>query len=234
MAETLIIERRFCGPTDSANGGYACGRVASLLDGPAEVTLRSPPPLERALDVERTDGGVRVLASGKLVAEARPTLLAIDPPPPPTFAEATAASERYPWREGHPYPRCFVCGPERSRGDGLCIYPGAVEGRDLAAAPFFPDATLVDEGGSVRPEIVWATLDCPSWYGFNCLHPFEGLVLLGRLAARLDARPREGDRCISAGWFLGREGRKIHCASALYSEAGDVLAAGKATWIALQ
>ncbi len=235
MAEVVIIERRFCGPLDSANGGYACGMVASLLDGPAEVTLRSPPPLDSALDVGRADGRVRVLAAGQLVAEAKSTVLAIDPPPPPSFAEATAATKRYPWWDTHPYPMCFVCGPKRTPGDGLCIYPGAVEGREIAAAPFVPDTTLIDENGRVRPEIVWATLDCPSWFGFHCFHEFkEGLMLLGRLAVRIDERPRAGDRCICVGWFLGREGRKMHCGSALYSEAGALLAVGKATWIVLQ
>jgi hypothetical protein len=234
VGETAIIPRRFCGPDDSANGGYACGVVASLLDGPAEVTLRSPPPLDRPLDVERTPGGVRVLANGQVVAEAKATAVATDAPPPPTLAEATAAAKRYLWWDKHPFPRCFVCGPKRTAGDGLCIYPGAVEGRAIAAAPFVPDATLVDESGHVRPEIVWASLDCPSWFGFNCFHEFEAPVLLGRLSARIDARPRVGDRCICVGWFVGREGRKIHCGSALYAEGGALLAAARATWIALQ
>jgi hypothetical protein len=231
----VIIDRRFCGPPDSGNGGYSCGVAAALIDGPAEVTLRSPPPLDRQLAVEGTAEGARVLDGGQVVAEARPAVVAIDPPPAPSFAEAEAATTRYRWRTHHPYPTCFVCGPRRSPGDGLCIYPGAVEGRDIAAAPFVPDATLAGEDGRVRPEIVWATLDCPSWFGFHCFHEWnEGLVLLGRLAARIDERPRSGDRCICVGWFIGREGRKIHCGSALYSEAGALLAVGKATWITVR
>jgi hypothetical protein len=230
----VIIAHRFCGPPDSANGGYACGLVASLLDGAAEVTLRSPPPLDRALDVERGDGSVRVLVGGQLVAEARSTKLAIDPPPPPTYAEAVDAAKRYPWVEGHPYPTCFVCGGGRAAGDGLRIFPGAVKGRTIAAAPFVPDRSLVDEAGRVRAEIVWAALDCPSWFGMHCFHPFQGSVLLGRLAARVDERPHADDRCICVGWFLEREGRKMHCGSALYTEAGALLAVGKATWIALR
>ena len=234
VAETVIIERRFRGPADSGNGGYSCGVVASLLDGPAEVTLRSPPPLDRPLDVERTADGVRLLADGQLVAEAKRAFVSIDPPPPPSFAEAAAATKRFLWWDTHPYPSCFVCGPKRTPGDGLCIHPGAVEGREIAAAPFIPDATLADQGGLVRPEIVWAALDCPSWFGFHCFHEFDGLVLLGRLAARIDERPSVRARCISVGWLLGREGRKIRCGSALYSEAGALLAVGSATWIALK
>jgi hypothetical protein len=233
VSEVVTIGRRFCGPPDSANGGYACGTVAALLDGPAEVTLRRPPPLDRALDVERIGGSVRVLAAGELIAEASLATLAIDPPPPPTWAQTVQAETRYPWFENHPFPGCFVCGGARAAGDGLRIFPGAVEGRPIAAATFVPAPSLADESGLVRAEIVWAALDCPSWFGMHCFKPFEGSVLLGRLAVRIDERPRADDRCICVGWFLGREGRKMHCGSALYSERGALLAAGKATWIAL-
>jgi hypothetical protein len=228
-----MIERRFCGPDESANGGYACGVVASLIIpwGPAEVTLRSPPPLEVGLDVERDDGRVRLFAAGTLVAEGKPATVDVEAPAPPTSAEAAEASTRYAWHEDHPYPRCFVCGPKRD--DGLSIFPGATG--QIAAAPFVPDATVCDESGLLRPEIVWAALDCPSWFGFHALHAdFRELVLLGRLAARIDARPRAGERCICAGWFIGREGRKIHCGSALYGESGAVQAVARATWIVLQ
>lgn len=233
MPDSIVVARRFCGPPDSGNGGYTCGLVGSLLGASAEVTLRSPPPLERALDVARSGDQVRVTAGEQLVAEGKLATVELEVPRAPTFDEATQASARFPWREGHPYPTCFVCGPKRAPGDGLCIHPGAVEGRELAAAPFVPDASIADERGVLRREIAWATLDCPSWFGFQCLHPFEGLILLGRLAARIDALPRVGDRCVAAGWTLGREGRKIRCGSALYGEDGALLAVGSATWIVL-
>ena len=37
---TVIVERRFLGPPNSANGGYACGLIGGFIDGSAEVTLR--------------------------------------------------------------------------------------------------------------------------------------------------------------------------------------------------
>ncbi|MGH2716864.1 MAG: hypothetical protein ACRDM7_23840, partial [Thermoleophilaceae bacterium] len=54
MPEPLTIPARFNGPPSSANGGYACGRVAELV-GTEEVavSLRLPPPLERPLEVVR-------------------------------------------------------------------------------------------------------------------------------------------------------------------------------------
>jgi hypothetical protein len=71
----ISIERRFNGPLSSANGGYACGRVAELVDGPAEVTLRRPVPLDTPLDVERhDDGSVTMHHDGLLLAEGNPAL----------------------------------------------------------------------------------------------------------------------------------------------------------------
>ena len=49
MSDHVRIDRRFRGPADSANGGYAAGLLASFLDGPAEVTLRLPPRVYASL-----------------------------------------------------------------------------------------------------------------------------------------------------------------------------------------
>jgi hypothetical protein len=230
----MLILHRFRGPAQSANGGYAAGRVASYVGGPAEVTLRSPPPLDVELTVDRDEDGTTIVrSSDRVVAEARPVALPFDAPAPVEFADAQAASLAYPSVDEHIYPECFVCGPAREPGDGLCIFPGAVAGREVAAAPFVPDASLADEESLVRPEIVWAALDCPSWFGVACFYPVDGAVLLGRLAARIERRPRAGERCVCVGWFIGRDGRKLHAGSALYA-GGELLAVGRAVWIVLR
>ena len=54
MTDTLTIPACFNGPPTSANGGYTCGRVAQLVGAEvAEVSLRSPPPLDTPLSVGR-------------------------------------------------------------------------------------------------------------------------------------------------------------------------------------
>ncbi|HUJ29240.1 MAG TPA: hypothetical protein VLW85_24640 [Myxococcales bacterium] len=229
----MIIEPRFRGPPGSGNGGYSCGVLGITFPGPAEVTLRVPPPLGKELRVERKGDKALLMDGEAVVAEGAPATLELEPPAPVSFDEAVKASRGYPWHTGHPYPTCFVCGPQRGEGDGLRIFPGAVEGRKAAAAPWVPDPSLASESGAVRPEIMWAALDCPGWYGFMCFHEWSGMVLLGRLAARIDRLARAGERCVAAGWFLGREGRKIHTGSALFS-GGELLALGKSTWIALR
>src|SRR5688572_22334228 len=57
---SVVIPRRFNGPEDGANGGYGCGVFSGLVDGPAEVSLRSPIPLDTRMTVER-GAPVRVL-----------------------------------------------------------------------------------------------------------------------------------------------------------------------------
>src|SRR5262245_34329815 len=131
--EQFTIEARFNGPDDSANGGYTCGRVAALLGGSAEVTLRSPPPLERALAVERDADRLAVFDGETLVAEAVPSSVELDLPDPPAWKVAEAATSRYPGFAEHAFPRCFVCGPEREPGDGLRIFAGPLGDGRFAA-----------------------------------------------------------------------------------------------------
>jgi len=92
----IVLSRRYRGPLGSANGGYACGRLAAFVDaGEVEVTLRLPPPLDRPLVVERADGRVLLLDGAALVAEARPALVEVDPPAAVALADAEAARERH-------------------------------------------------------------------------------------------------------------------------------------------
>jgi len=86
----------------------------------------------------------------------------------------------------------------------------------------------------VRAEIVWAALDCPSWFGVAALREWQGMVLLGRLAARIVERPRHGDSCVAIGWPLAVDGRKLRSGSALFADDGRLLGAAEATWIALR
>jgi hypothetical protein len=229
----VVIDPRFNGPPDSANGGYACAMAAQFIDGPAEVTLRAPPPLGRPLSVSRSDHGVvHLLDEGAPVVEAHAAAVDRDVPEPVSVEEARQAAGRYEWLEDHPYPSCFVCGPEREVGDGLRIFPGPVEDRDVYAATWVPDGSLGDATGHVRPELVWAALDCPSGIVTN-LFGEVGLILLGRLAADL-VRPADVGRTqVVLAWPVGRDGRKLDTGSALFSEDGELNAVARARWIEL-
>jgi hypothetical protein len=218
--ENIVIPRRYRGPSGSGNGGYSCGLVASLLGGgSAEVTLRVPPPLEVPLAVERDGERVRVWDGETLVAEAVPADVDVEPPSV-SWAEAEAASARYAGFDEHEFPECFVCGPARAPGDGLRIFPGEVR-PGLVAAPW--------AAREVAPEIVWATIDCPGAFGAG--YAGRGTVLLGRMAARVDRLPDDGERCVALGWKLGVEGRKLFAGTALVGADGRPCAVGRQVWV---
>ena len=229
----LTIPSRFCGPPDSANGGWACGILARVIDGPARVTLRHPPPLDSQLQVVEDTDGARLVQGDTLLAEAEPvTTLDLAVPEPVSWAQAEAAVAGYPWYRGHPFPNCFVCGPARD-SDGLRLFPGAVEGRQVAASPWRIPADLCADN-TARTELVWAALDCPSWFGFRVFDANHGPALLGRLTAEIAEHPRAGDRCVVGGWNIRRDRRKIVCGSAVWSEDGALLAVAEAVWIELR
>jgi hypothetical protein len=235
---TVVIARRFHGPPDSGNGGYVCGLVAAAIadavDGAAEITLRSPPPLETPLELATTPGGAVLRAGDAVVAEGKAAPLVLDVVAPVSLDDATAAARGCPGFAWHPFPSCFVCGPARADGDGLRIFPGPIAGRDIAAAPWTPHPSLADGSDTVRPEHLWAALDCPSYFGMQAVSPARVTALLGRLAARIHRLPRVGEPCVAAGWLLGRDGRKIHAATAVFTADGELLGASRATWIETQ
>lgn len=229
----VTIDERFCGPSDSANGGYACGLVAGFIEGPAQVTLRKPPPLGRPLAIQLNPGAsVSLVDEDVLIAEGVAAAVDREVPAPLTLGEARQGAERYEWAQAsdHPYPNCFVCGPARQARDGMRIFPGPVPNSDLYGAPWRPDDSLVDAQGHVRPEFVWAALDCPSGLVTNTFD-LAGRILLGRLAVDL-LGPVDGDAdYVLASWPIDQSGRKLSTGSALFSEQGELRAVARAVWI---
>ena len=236
MKGSLVIPSRFCGPPGSGNGGYVCGRIAAYADGPVTVTLRRPPPLDTPMAVERDhEGAVRVRDGGTLIAEATssPGRPAAGIPGAVSMADARTAAGRSRYYADPVFPGCFVCGTGRRPGDGLRIFPGPLAGRPLWAAPWTPDPSVTGAGGRVRPEVVWAALDCPS--GIAAAEAAglarDTAVLLGRMTASLAVPPRSGDQCLVIAWPGGRDGRKLLAGSALLGPGGKVLAAARAVWL---
>jgi hypothetical protein len=228
--QVLVIDPTFCGPPDSGNGGYACGLLAAFLGGPLEVTLRRPPPIGRPLLRRATEGGLALFDGDEVVANSVAARLELDLPDPVRPRDAREAARRYPGFALHPFPTCFVCGPQREQGDGLRIFPGPVTGRDVVAAPWTPGRTLANGEGLVRPEFVWAALDCPGAFAIG--FP-EIPMVLGRLAVELVRPVRSGQPLVVVGWSVGSEGRKRFAGTALLGDDGELLAQAKATWITL-
>ena len=233
-AVTLVVPSRFAGPpgTPTAAGSRDGSRGCSGRTGPVQVTLREPVPLEVALEV-RVDGqGTASLGfGGALIAEAAAGALTevVDPV---DHATAQAATKDYAGWAGHPFPGCFVCGPDRPPPDGLGVFPGRLDGRpDTVATTWLPDQSLAgdDERLSAAPRL-----------GRPGLH--QRLVQRpGRPAqgARPDHRrgrrcPRIGEPCVVVGRHLRDDGRKTFTASTAYDSDGRVLGRAEALWIALR
>jgi len=97
----ITFARHFRGPSTSANGGYACGRLAAFVEADeVEVTLRLPPPLDLPLSVERDGDGVRLLDGDALVAEARPAPVQLSVPAAVSLDVAEASRVSRPYERG--------------------------------------------------------------------------------------------------------------------------------------
>jgi hypothetical protein len=217
----VIIASRFNGPPNTGNGGYSAGLFASALPArpgrAVEVTLRRPPPVDVPFTAE---GGEVRDPAGELVAEVREIEPFTAIVPAVSSAEARRASAAYPGFTDHPFPTCYVCGPQRT--DGLGIFPGpTADGR--TAAPFLAPR-------EVDPPTVWAALDCPG--GWSIIAPGRPYVM-GRMAAVVPAVPESGDECVVVGATIDVSGRKALVHSTLYGPSGSVLGYARATWLAI-
>lgn len=230
MSQDIIIQRRFCGPSDSGNGGYVCGLMAGLIEGAAEVTLWRPPPLDQSLHIEQqADSGFLLKDGQDILAEAHSTVLDFEVPSPPDYERAREASRKYRGFDEHPFPQCFVCGTARPEGDGLRIFAGPISEQSIVAAPWVPEEGLAGSNGYVRPEFLWAGLDCPGCYA--ALEEHYQKMLLGRMAAVLTGEIEAGEPCVIIGWYISGEGRKHHTGTALFNKKSELRAKARATWI---
>ncbi|HEU4736640.1 MAG TPA: hypothetical protein VFS48_06415 [Solirubrobacterales bacterium] len=223
----LSIPQRFNGPLESGNGGYSAGMLARRIDGPAEVSLRSPVPLDTPLEiVAAADGSLRLLDGESLIAQAQPLAeLDLSVPAPVSVEAAREASRHYKSPAEGIFSRCFVCGPARE--DSLGVFAGPVAGRDVAASPWTPPQWTADDTGEVRPEFVWAVLDCPTYFA---AYPGEGMPLsmLVRQGTRIDGPIAAGTEHVVMAWPIETDGRKRHAGAAVLSANGEVLAVSRA------
>lgn len=241
---TAFLADRFNGPPGSAQGGYVCGTVATLLadasaqrlvraPGPVQVRLHRPPPLSTSLlwDGQRLIDGDDVIAEAALPTAGAPAM-----PSPVSYQAASDAAGRFPGHARHPFPTCFGCGTRRPFGDGLRIFAGAVPGTAVLASPWTPGASLAtlppatpNENRRIPQAVVWAALDCPGGWAVAD----DRTVVLGTMTAHV-ARPVEvGAPHVITAWPVGVEGRRRLACTALHSADGQLVAWSRQTWIEL-
>ena len=209
-------------------------KLPAFVAGPAEVTLRLPPPLERPLAVIERDGGVVLMDGEALVAEAKPASLEIDVPTPFGIEAAAEAATRYDRERTHPFPTCYVCGPHRAEGEGMRLMPGPVgEAKGaiggIVETVWTPRAEHGADGVHVDREFLWAALDCPGAVAVmeDSLLP----AVLGRLTAQIYRPVPVGRPLEIMAWPIGEDGRKLFAGTAIYNEDGELCAAATSIWI---
>ncbi|MFJ4582385.1 hypothetical protein [Streptomyces echinatus] len=226
----MRIPARYNGPPGTANGGYACGTFAGLAAGhqrrPVAVTLLGAPRLDHALEfrpgARRSQiwDGDRLIATMTTSAAEFPAVEAVP------LRAAAEASARYRGRVGHPFPTCFVCGPNREPADGFPVAPGEVAGSPgVVACPWTPTAASSD-----RPELVWSVLDCPGGWTTD---PVREPMVLTRMIAVLRRPPRPPAPHVVVARRWRRQGRTATVGTALYDDRGELVAKATALWTAV-
>jgi hypothetical protein len=226
---SLTVDVRFCGPPGCANGGYFAGLLSQFSQDLVRVRLEQPIPLQVALEVHSDAAGALELLHGtETLARAQPVAFELAVPQAPDYLQALDASLHFIGFGRHAFPNCFVCGPDRARGDGLRIFAGALTGHEQVAATWVPDVSLAGGDGKVRPEFMSAALDCPGYFAARS----DGVpMLLGEYTVHVDRCVHIDEPCIVIGWRIGISGRKYEVGTALFDYDGDLCARARALWI---
>jgi hypothetical protein len=207
--------------------------VARKIDGPAEVNLRSLPPMDRELELSETDGGYELHDGDTLVLDARPASFDLEIPEPPGVDEARAAAGDLIHQEStHRFPSCFTCGPDRAEGDGLRLFMSRLPDREILVSAWEPHPDLVDGADSLPEEMIWAALDCPPiWAAFAenrpAAFPTDGLLVLARQRLELLRPVPVSETAVVTAWQVERDGRKHLTAGAIHGADGELLARGE-------
>ncbi len=238
----LTIPSGYVGPPGIANGGYVCGLMANFIDGPADVLIRRPTPVEHEMQVVAPGDAHYYLMDGEnVVVQAKAASLDLEVPKPPNYEMAVEAAKTsialkdspYPgWKTLGIHPFCFCCGADGSETKGLKIHPGRINGSELVAAPWIPAPELGDDTGYVRPEFIWTALDCPGAFAFLELTDHRP-GMSGRLIGQIDLPLPVGEPCVVIAWPVAVDGKKLFAGTAVFNAAGQLVGRVLATWFSL-
>jgi hypothetical protein len=172
---------------------------------------------------------VRLLDGEDLIADGRSAAdFQLDVPQGVSVEQARQASRGYRAPADGEFSTCFVCG--RARHDALGVFAGPVPGRDLVASPWTPGDDVAGADGVVAAEIVWAVLDCPTYFALYA--DTLPMSFLARVTGRIDGPVRAGEDHVVIAWPIVFDGRKHHAGSAVLTAAGEVVARSHALLVA--
>ncbi len=239
----VVVEDRFKGPPQSGNGGYVGGLFSRTIDssgqGDVEVTLRSPIPLDKPMQVSHLDDGTATISDGDtLIAQVKPVQWEMEIPAPPPWKDIEAAASRslafksnindlLPGRKGF-HPICFCCGVEHATGLQVCVAPVG----DQVAAVWETKASWGLSDGLLPVEFLWTAMDCPGQFAYMEQGIRTGM--LGRITASVIERPSAGETLLVSAWTIMVEGKKHFAGSAIFDRSGKLYSKAKTVWIGRQ
>ena len=245
--DEISIPPRYCGPPDTANGGYLAGKLAGYfnLGSSISISFRAATPLDTVLSVVKAENNqnqvIQIMDGEKILAIANTKPLDLVKPTLPNIEKIPKAKMQCAGFKNHPFPECFVCGPDRPLGDGLGIYPGPVSNDDsnntfsnIVAAEWELPEELKNSENQIKNEFIWAALDCVSAFA-NLEKPENQYLVpmvLGHLSAKIE-NPLEGEKAYVIAWPVKVEGRKAIANSAVFNQQQECIAIGQAVWISL-
>jgi hypothetical protein len=237
MPRGIVIDERFQGFSDTALGGYVagpacCGVLRAARDQPAWDRAHGPSPWGRAAVT-----GLGRPQRGRNHTRGRRS----------RRAGGCRSRRRWPSRKRRRRP-------ERTRGStstssGLFLLwsgqgirrrtadlPRTGPGRDrLVAAPWIPDSSLAGDDGRVRPEFVWAALDCPQLWSLIVGSPQDSTerVVTAAMATRIDGAVMPGRPHVVMAWPMDRVGWSLFAGGAVATTHGEVIAVSRQRAVAL-
>lgn len=225
---TTVIDPRFRGSADSAQGGYAAGTAVSDVEGIFKVELREPVPVEQELLVD-TDAEEQVTvfhgADVIMTAHPEPELDIEIPASAEVIAEIFTRGAQKP-THAQQRSQCFGCSSQRA--DGLGINPAPVGTTGIWGTTWTPGASLPSADGFVKPEVVWAALDCPG--SFAAADPagrppgIAGSPALEEMTVEIRDKVRVGEQLVVLGWTLTHSDSGVDCGTAIVDRAGHIKA----------
>lgn len=230
----LILDPTFTGPPTTGHGGIFSGMVIRLahesgLANANSVTLYSPPPIGRELEWVIHNGRLHVLDGNEILATASAGSLPpadwddAGPPTAMTTDEAATAPGQ------HPYPTCFVCGPQHP--GGMRLRPSRYttrRGIPATRCHWQPSPRLAGPRADVVSEhFVWGALDCPGGWTMNLS---ERPAVLARMSAVVHAAVRVGDTVTIEALLAVETDHQLIAVARLRAESGAILAESRSLW----
>lgn len=203
--------------------------AATGFSASGSVRLHRPPPVEKAMRLERDAGVIRVLDDTDIVLEAHPSAVeVVRAPLDRSVAETILERGPAPVDPDHPAPDCFVCG---HRVDGLRLSPRHLDGTSIWATTWSPDLSMSQDGSTVEERIIWGALDCPAGfavtrYGVEQADFFPALT---RFDVTITHPVPVGRAVVVAGWFISEDPKRTHGGTAIVDDQGTVLASAFAS-----